>query len=82
MPNSCQTKRSWKKAASKKTPPYTNYGKALFYFDGQTIRNKDRYGEALYFVDGQNLKYKDRYGKTAYYFEGIPEKWVIVCLIR
>jgi hypothetical protein len=43
---------------------------------------KDAYGEKLYFIDGQTLRYKDAYGSKVYYFEGIPEKWVIVCLIR
>ena len=26
--------------------------------------------------------FKDSYGEKVYYFEGIPEKWVIICLIR
>ncbi len=28
------------------------------------------------------LRYKDAIGDKLYYFEGIPEKWVIVSLIR
>lgn len=43
---------------------------------------KDKYGEKLYFLDGQVLRFKDKYGAATYYFEGIPEKWIIVCLIR
>lgn len=54
----------------------------LYYFDGQTIREKDKYGKALYFVDEQYVRVKDKYGMSIYYFEGIPEKWGIVCLIR
>jgi hypothetical protein len=54
----------------------------VYFFDGQTIRQKDKYGQALYFVDGQYLKTKDKYGATIYHFDGIPEKWAIVCLIR
>ena len=50
--------------------------------DAQTVRSKDSYGEKLYYLDGQTLRYKDSYGEKVYYFEGIPEKWVIICLIR
>ncbi|MFM2101092.1 MAG: hypothetical protein RIR05_78, partial [Bacteroidota bacterium] len=37
--------------------------------------------DRLYFLDGNTLRFKDAYGDRAYYFEGIPERWVIVCLI-
>jgi len=53
----------------------------FIFFDGATIRSKDAYGDRLYFLDGNTLRFKDAYGDRAYYFEGIPERWVIVCLI-
>ncbi len=58
------------------------YGVKLYFFDGQTIRTKDKYGDKLYYIDGQTIRTKDKYGDKIYYFEGIPEKWVIICLIR
>ena len=58
------------------------YGDKVVYIDGNTLRAKDAYGEKLYFVDNQTIRYKDAYGDKLYYFEGIPEKWVIICLIR
>ena len=33
-------------------------------------------------IDAQTVRSKDSYGEKVYYFEGIPEKWVIICLIR
>jgi 3-keto-L-gulonate-6-phosphate decarboxylase len=50
--------------------------------NAQSVKQKDKYGSSIVYVDGSILKSKDKYGAAAYYFEGIPEKWVIVCLIR
>jgi hypothetical protein len=50
--------------------------------NAQSVKQKDKYGSSIVYVDGATLKSKDKYGAAAYFFEGIPEKWVIVCLIR
>ena len=57
-------------------------GEKVFYFDGKTIRAKDAYGDKLYYLDCSTLRRSNQYGSKEYYFEGIPEKWVIVCLIK
>ena len=57
------------------------WGEKLFYYDGSVIRQKDKWGNALYYLDGNVLKIKDKWGCPLYYFEGIPEKWMIICII-
>jgi hypothetical protein len=54
----------------------------MLYFDGLTIKQKDKYGKAIYYIDGQSLKIEDKYGATRFYFEGVFEKWIIICLIK
>jgi hypothetical protein len=51
------------------------------YFDGQTIKQKDRWGTPLYYLDGNVLKQKDRWGQAVYYFDFEPTKWVLATLI-
>lgn len=57
------------------------WGDKLYYFDGNTIRQKDQWGEKLYYLDGNVLKIKDKWGAPIFYFDGIPERWMIVCVI-
>ena len=57
------------------------WGEKLYYFDGNTIRQKDQWGEKLYYLDGNVLKIKDQWGTPIFYFDGIPERWMIVCVI-
>lgn len=47
----------------------------------QAIRQKDRWGQPLYYLDSNVLKIKDQWGVPVYYFEGIPEKWIIACIV-
>lgn len=48
----------------------------------QAVKIKDAYGNKVVYINGNTLRVIDAYVSKVYYFEGIPEKWVIVCLIR
>jgi len=53
----------------------------LLYFDGNTIRKKDRWGEALFYLDGNTIRVKDRWGDKLYYFDFTPSRWQIICTV-
>ena len=54
----------------------------FYLFSQTTIYQKDKWGAKLYYVDETNtMRIKDKWGAPIFYFDGIPERWMIVCVI-
>jgi len=53
-----------------------------FLSQAQTVRQKDQYGEKLYYYDGNTIREKDQYGEKLFWFDYVPDRWVIVCVIK